>query len=346
MATRDHPRRRQNRPSRCSLAAGGSAAADFGADVAADDLAERHPAAGDLPAIGLAADEPGGLLANVLRERGPLVSDPAGCARDCLLRAAALADDCCAGGRRAAAALAAAERRDERRRDRRSDRDRGLRANRSPAVRGPCVAAAEAFGAAGDLARADVDRRTARPTMRGRREEVMRRRGGDRGRGLHDAACAAGDHQMNCSGLAARVRWLSMQIYGERGVRRGGACSETSPTRCCVDLRRGGSIECAHRRGRRLPTQIFHQRDARNNSPNPIRDGRFRQIDGRRRRAGRGPREKGRAEFAPRRKAAKREMSRSFAATVADFATSRLGARSGRIRVGLAPARPALRLPH
>lgn len=292
VATRDHPRRRQNRPSRCSLAAGGSAAADFGADVAADDLAKRHPAAGDLLVIGLpsngpAADEPGGLLVNVLRERGPLASDPADCARGCPLRAAALADDCCAGGRRAAAASAAAERRDERRRDRRSDRDRGLRANRSPAVRGPCVAAAEASGAEGDLARADVYRRTVRPMMRCRREEVMCRRGGDRGRGLHDAACAAGDHQMNCSGLAARVRWLSMQIYGERGVRRGGACSETSPTRCCVDLRRGGSIECAHRRGRRLPTQIFHQRDARNNSPNPIRDGRFRQIDGRRRRVGR-----------------------------------------------------------
>ncbi len=63
---------------------------------------------------------------------------------------------------------------------------------------------------------------------------MIRRRGGDRGRGLHDVACAAGDHQMNCSGLAARVRWLSMQIYGERGVRRGDACSEASPTGCGI----------------------------------------------------------------------------------------------------------------
>lgn len=50
--------------------------------------------------------------------------------------------------------------------------------------------------------------------------------------------------------------------------------------------RRGRSSESAHRRGRRLPTQIFHQRDARNNSPNRSRDGRFRQIVGRRRQGG------------------------------------------------------------
>ena len=189
--------------------------------------------------IGPAADEPGDLLANALPVRDLRAHDPAGCAPGCLV-----VRDCPARGRLDAAASAAV--RSDRRRDHRSGRDRGLPANRSPAARAPCVAAAEACGAAGDLAPADVGLRMVRPTTVGlkkvgpkrvgRRKKMIRRRGGDRGRGLHDVACAAGDHQMNCSGLAARVRWLSMQIYGERGVRRGGACSEASPTGCGIGL--------------------------------------------------------------------------------------------------------------
>lgn len=229
-----HHRRLQTRPARCSLAAAGSAADDF----AAGDPATSPPAAG-------------------LAVRALPASVPAGCARGCPLGAAALAGDCCGGGRRDVAASAAA--RSDRRRDRRSDHDRDRRANRKPAVRAPRVAAAEAFVAAVDLAAEDAPapavgvrpmvRPMVRPTSRSPTttgpqrtspqktslgKEAIRRRGGDRGRGLHDVACAADDHQMNCSGLAARVRWLSKQIYGERGVRRGGACSETSPTGCGI----------------------------------------------------------------------------------------------------------------